>query len=124
MKYFIILILIICCVTYAKAIPEEEIIQTNIYCGNYQDFNNAAEVDYISIVKATPEYKSIQKKDVGTAYYWLQISKANDHAIQLITKLYEDEDSTYDLITLKGYLGELEPPIDVVDITEEVIELM
>ena len=52
-------ILLLCTgVLCAESIKDDELDEKKIYCGDASDFENPAEVDYLSIVKATSEYKT------------------------------------------------------------------
>ena len=103
-------------------IPAEKIDDQKIFWGSAVSFEKPGKVNYQAIVKATPEYASIKKKKLqtGTAKYWILLSKASDHAVRVISAVGQDTD--YDLIAMKGYLGSLDPPIPADDITALVLK--
>lgn len=104
------------------SVPEDQQDGQKILFGTASTFEKPAEVDYKEIVLATPEYQSIKKKKVptGSAKYWILMSKASDHALRIIADVGDDTD--YDLITVKGFLGDLDEPIEATDITKDVLE--
>jgi len=112
MRFIIALLLL------SYSIPQETIDLQKIFWGDATEFNTPSEIDYTKIVHGTPEYKSIKKNNItqGTAKYWILVSEANDHAVRVISSF--GDESNYDLIALKGYLGGLDPPIVCDDITK------
>ncbi|MFP4172201.1 MAG: hypothetical protein ACLFV4_04740 [Candidatus Hydrogenedentota bacterium] len=107
---------------YAEhAIPEDQIDNQKIYLGNPADFEKAGEIDFMEVVKATPEYKDIQRKNIdqGTGEYWIGMDRASARAENAVVSVTEEED--YDLVTKKGYLAEVDEDIPVEDITGEVV---
>lgn len=115
-------------VTVASAstysIPANKVETQKIYWGSASGFDKAAEIDFEEIVKATPEYQEIKKKNVeqGTGKYWILFSKASDRAVRAVSEV--GEETTYDLVAAAGYLGSLEPAIPADDITKQVIKHM
>jgi hypothetical protein len=105
----------------AYTIPPEKVDGQKIYWGTAANFEKPGEVSYEAVVKATPEYAEIKKKKVerGTAKYWILMSQASEHAVQLIAEV--GEESNYDLISAQGYLAELDPPVPAEDITKLVL---
>ena len=103
------------------SIPPEKVDRQKIFYGTPEKFEKPAEVDYEKIVRTTPEYVEIQKKNVdrGSGRYWILLSRASEHAVRAITKV--GEDTEHDLIAAKGYLGGLDPPIPAEDVTEIAI---
>lgn len=108
----------------ALAIPPAALDEQQIYYGDAGSFEKAGEVDYRSIVKATPEYAEIRENKIerGTAKYWILLSNASDHAIKVISQVAQNTE--YDLVANLGYLGALEPAISADDITEQVLEVL
>ena len=105
-----------------NAIPAEQIDEQQIYFGSAKSFEKAATVDYTAVVKATPEYAEIKKKkiDSSTARYWILMSNASEHAVQMISQVGEETD--HDLIVAIGYLGKITPPLAAEDVTDRVLE--
>ncbi|MBI2422392.1 MAG: hypothetical protein HYV27_06145 [Candidatus Hydrogenedentes bacterium] len=103
------------------SVPEDKQDEQKILFGSASTFEKPAEVDYKEVIMATPEYQSIKKKKVptGSAKYWILMSQASDHALRTIAGIGDDTD--YDLIAVKGFLGELDEPIEATDITEDVL---
>lgn len=108
--------------TAVSTIPAEQIDEQQIYYGNAASFEKAATVDYTAVVKATPEYAEIKKKkiDSSTARYWILMSNASEHAVQMISQV--GDETEHDLIVSIGYLGKITPPIAADDVTEKVLE--
>ena len=107
-------------ITLASAtftIPSDQIDRTQIFFGTPASFDTPAEVHIDSVIAATPEYKEIQSEKLkkGTGKYWILVSKATDRAIEAVSNL--GTDTNYDLITERGYLGSLNPPIACDDVT-------
>jgi Skp family chaperone for outer membrane proteins len=102
-------------------IPPEKVDNRKVYYGVTSGFQKAAEVDYQSVLKATPEYTQLQKKKVetGSAKYWILISQASDHAVRTISEVGQEQ--KYDLVVARGYLQSFEPPIPAEDITALVL---
>ena len=111
-------------VASAYSIPDAQLDKKKVFWGSPRQFDKPAEVQYEEVIKATPEYKEIQKKRIkrGTGRYWLLLSQASDRAVRTIGELGSKTD--YDLIALQGYLGGLNPPIPADNITSGVIEAM
>ncbi len=103
-------------------IPADKVDEQKVFWGSAGSFVKPGEVAYKTIVKATPEYASIKKNKIksGTAKYWILLSKASDHAVRLISEV--GEESEYDFIAAKDYLGSLDPPIPAEDITDLVLK--
>lgn len=111
--------------TYAEqAISPDEIKEDQIYYGNAASFAKPAEIDMIALIRATPEFEEIKKKDIpkGTAKYWILRSNGTDRALHAIQELAEELE--YDLIVNEGYLGELTTPVECDNLTKEAIELV
>lgn len=106
----------------AQSIPEAQLDSSRIFYGSPAAFDNPAEVDIDAAVQSTPEYQEIVKKkiDSGTGKYWILISEATDRVHRAISEVGKVKD--FDLITHKGYLGSLEPPVACADITGQVLE--
>lgn len=106
----------------AESISDDELDEKKIYCGDASDFENPAEVDYLSIVKATSEYKKLKKDKIesGSAQYFILMSEAGERAVEMIEEVAEEEE--YDLVAAKGYLAKLKKPISAKDISKEVLE--
>ncbi|MFO7775705.1 MAG: hypothetical protein R6W89_07910 [Candidatus Hydrogenedentota bacterium] len=107
---------------YAEyAIPDDQIDNQKIYLGNPADFEKAGEVDFMEVVKATPEYEEIQRKNIdqGTGEYWIKMNTASGRAEQAVVSVSTEEG--YDLLTKQGYLAEVDEEIPVEDITEQVV---
>ena len=105
-----------------NAIAAEQIDEQQIYYGSAKSFEKAASVDYTAVVKATPEYAEIKKKkiDSSSARYWILMSNASEHAVQMISQVGEETD--HDLIVAIGYLGKISPPLAAEDVTGKVLE--
>lgn len=117
-------ILMLASLAGALAIPAEALDEQQIYYGDGAKFEKPGEVDYRTIVKATPEYAEIRtgKVERGTAKYWILLSNASDHAIQAISQVAHNTD--YDLVANFGYLGALEPAVAADDLTAQVLEVL
>ena len=104
------------------SIPADKIDDQKIFWGTAASFEKPAQVDYRKIIRATEEYASIKKNKIeaGSAKYWILISKASEQAIRAIAEVGEETD--YDLIAEKDYLGALEPSIPADDITSLVLK--
>lgn len=103
-----------------SSIPDDQLDTTKIYCGNPAGFSNPAEVEFEDIVRSTNEFKEIKKKklDQGTAEYWILIEQANHRAMRAVHAFHQE--SAYDFVTARGYLGAIDPPISAPDVTEEI----
>jgi len=106
------------------SIPKEELDLQKIFWGKASSFEKPGEIDYDSILVATPEHTKIKKEKIksGTGKYWILASKASSRVKKAISGVGKDTD--YDLIALSGYLGALESPIAADDITDLVIAAM
>lgn len=104
------------------SIPPDKLDAQKVYWGTASKFEKPGKVDYEKVVKATPEYESIRKDKIeaGTAKYWILVSQASDRAVRLISEV--GQESEYDLIAAKGYLGSLDPPIQADDVTDLVLK--
>lgn len=104
------------------SIPPDKLDATRVLAGSASSFENPAEVNLDKVVRATPEYSKIKDSNIkrGTGEYWILLNKANERALRAVLEVHQD--SEYDLVTAKGYLGELDPPISAEDITEQVLE--
>ncbi len=104
------------------SIPQESIDEQRIFYGSALNFAQPASVDYQKVVRSTPEYNEIRDKRIenGTARYWILMSEASNHAVQLISSVGKESD--YDIIVANGYLEGLEEPIETVDVTELVLK--
>lgn len=104
------------------SIAPEKLDRQKIFYGTPEKFEKPAEVDYEKIVRTTPEFQEIQKKNIerGSGRYWILLSQASDHAVRAICKV--GEDTEHDLIAARGYLATLDPPIPADDVTEMAIE--
>ena len=100
----------------SMSIPPESVDDQKIFWGVADTFEKPGSVDYIALVTATDEYQQAKKVESGTAKYWILVNKANESAVRAISSVGSETD--YDLIVVKGYLEELEPPIETEDITE------
>lgn len=103
-------------------IGEDQLDSTKVYCGAAKGFDVAAEVDMNKVLKATPEYSEIKKKKIerGTGEYWILLNKASERALRAIFEVHDE--TGYDLVAAKGYLGSLNPPIPAQDITQLVVD--
>lgn len=106
----------------AHTIPAEKVDRQKIYWGNTSSFEKPGEVDYVEIIKATPEYEELRKKKIegGTARYYYLMTQASERAVRTIVEV--GQESEYDLVAAKGYLSALEQPIEAPDLTEKVLE--
>ncbi len=107
-----------------NSIPDDQINSQKIYIGNPSSFANAAEVDFMAAVKATPQYKYIERRGTerGTAEFWQRIEAASTLAQKAVITVSEEEE--YDLVTEKGYLAEVDEDIPVEDITQKVVSFI
>ena len=108
----------------AHEIPKEEQDRQKIYYGSPTSFEKPAEVGFVEVIEATPEYTEIKKKKIkrGTGKYWILMSRASDRAVRTIAKV--GEETEYDFIAARGYLGSLKQPISADDITKDVIKAL
>lgn len=106
----------------AMAIAPEQMDEQRIFWGDPKGFATPAEVDYRKVVQATPEYDEMKKKKVetGSAKYWILLNNASERALRIISEVAVSTE--YDLVVDKGFLGELDPPLEGKDITTEVLE--
>jgi hypothetical protein len=104
------------------SIPEDQIQSQKVYWGAATGFEKPGEVDYDSVVKATPEYKELKKKKIerGTGKYWILMSQASDRTTRAIAQV--GQNTEYDLIVAQGYLASLEPAIPSEDITDLILQ--
>lgn len=119
------IVLVLCALAlpaFAKSIPDDQLDRSKIYYGSPENFEKPAEVDIEKAIQATPEWKEITRKkiDSGTARYWILITDATDRVYKAISEV--GDDSGYDLIAEKGYLGKLEPAVSSKDVTKDIIE--
>ncbi len=105
----------------AHTIPQDQLDRTKVFWGDTKSFEKPGEVDFDEVIKATPEYQEVKKDKIkrGTGKFWLLMSKASTRALRAIAQV--GEDTEYDLVAAKGYLGKLKPPVPAKDITELVI---
>ena len=106
----------------AHTIPADSVDRQKIYWGNTSSFEKPGEVDYVEVIKATPEYEELKKKRIegGTARYYYLMSQASERAVRAIVEV--GQESEYDLVAAKGYLSALEQPIEAPDLTKVVLE--
>ena len=106
----------------AQSIPDTQVDTSRVYYGSTAGFENPAEVDTQLVLESTPEYQEIVKKklDSGPGKYWILISEGTDRVHRAISDVGKVKD--YDLITEKGYLGKLDPPVACADITARVLD--
>lgn len=111
-------------VALAYSIPAERLDAQKIFWGDAGNFETPGEVDYEAIIRATPEYKEIEKEKVerGTGKYWILMSQASGRALSAISQF--GQEGEYDLIAARGYLGSLKPAIAAKNITDRVIKSM
>lgn len=104
------------------AIPAEQVDAKKVYWGATTGFDKAGEVDYESVLKATPEAQQLKKEKVqrGTGKYWILMSQASDRATRAIAEIGQSTD--YDLIAVHGYLATLTPAIPAEDVTKLVLD--
>jgi hypothetical protein len=104
------------------AIPPEQLDRQAIFWGDPDQFEQPAEVDYQKVVTETPEFEQIKRRRLkrGTGKYWVLVSKASERSQTAIVAVAED--THYDMVTKKDYLGSLEPPIPAEEITETVVD--
>lgn len=109
-------------VVLAHTIPADKVDEQKVFWGSPASFEKPGEVNYTKIVKSTPEYGAIKKKKIkpGSAKYWIQMSAASNHAVRIISEV--GEDTGYDLIVAKGYLGSVEVNVAADDLTAMVLE--
>ncbi len=125
---FIIVVFLACTIATEFAngsrIPPEKQDLKNIYWGNPDAFEKPAEVCILELVRATPEFKTVQDRKVqrGTGQYWLLMERASQRALRAITTF--GSSSEYDLIARIGYLGGLTPPIVSDDVTAHVLKAL
>lgn len=102
-------------------IPKEQFDPQKIFSGNPKEFAKPAEVDIDKVVKSTPEYLTIKKQKIkrGTGKFWILMSQASARSMRAIAEVAKG--LKYDLVTKKGYLGKLKPPIPADDITDKVV---
>jgi hypothetical protein len=108
-------------VVAAHTIPAEKVDRQKIYWGDTSNFEKPGEVDYVDVIKATPEYEELRKKRIesGTARYYYLMTQASERAVRVIVEV--GQESEYDLVAAKGYLSALEQPIEAPDLTEVVL---
>lgn len=104
------------------AIPTEKLDGQKIYWGNATSFDKPGEVNYETVLKATPEFGQLKKKKIerGTAKYYYLMSQASDRAVRAIIEV--GRGAEFDLVAAKGYLASLETPIQAEDLTELVLK--
>lgn len=104
----------------ALSIPADQLSIGSIYIGSAKEFSKPAEIEYQTLVKATPEYQLIDKKKIpsGSGKYWILQAKAGDRVIR-ISNLVKSEHG-YDIVAMSGYLASLTPAIPSVNITKAV----
>lgn len=106
------------------SIPEDQLDTQKVYYGTASGFEKPAEVQYQEIIKATPEFQELKRRNIerGTGRYWILISQASDRAVRTIAQVGQETD--FDLIAAEGYLGSIEPAIPAEDVTELVLKAM
>ncbi len=106
------------------AIPKDQQDAKKVYVGNVNAFEAPCEVDMSAVTQEAPEYQRIKKRDIkrGTGEYWILMEKASQRSLRAVTAYAKDAE--YDLVASIGYLGSLDPAIDAVDVTDEVIEVL
>lgn len=102
-------------------IPADKIDQQKIFWGNADSFEKPGEVCYADVIKATPEYEELRRKRIesGSARYYHLMTQASERAVRVIIEV--GRSSEFDLVAMKGYLSELEQPIEAVDLTGTVL---
>ena len=100
----------------AFTLSDGQIDNEKIYVGNPAEFEKAAEVVFLEVVRATPEYQEIEKDnlDQGVGKYWIKLDAASVRAQQALVAVSEEQG--YDLLVEKGYL--------VDDITSQIISYL
>jgi len=104
------------------SIPAEKIDAQKVYFGSAKGFDKPGDIDYESVIRATPEFGEVVKKKIepGTGKYWILLSQASDRAVKAISEV--GQETGYDFIAAQGYLSGLEPPIPAEDITQLVLD--
>ncbi len=113
---FVLVALTVGAVAESMSIPPESVDDQKIFWGSAGSFEKPGSVDYIAIVSATEAYEQAKQVETGTARYWILVNRANETAVRAISAVGRDTD--YDLVVAKGYLENLDPPIETADITE------
>ena len=108
----------------AHSVPKEHQDIKKVYWGSLDQFEKPGEVDLGVVIQETQEYKKIKKDKIarGTGEYWILMERSSKRALHAVSGFAEKSD--YDLITVAGYLGGLEPPVETADVTKEVIKYM
>lgn len=104
------------------SIPPEKVDRQKIYWGNAEEFEKAGEVDYVAVIKATPQFEELRKKRIerGTARFYYLMNQASEHAVRAIVAVGRQTD--FDLVVAKGFLASLDNPIEASDLTDLVLE--
>lgn len=116
----LIFCVLVCLPTPALTIPPQQLDASRIYLGSPTAFEQPGEIQYDSLIRATPEFKLIEAKKIprGSGKYWILQAKGADRVIRTC-KLVAVEGGV-DLIARSGYLGSLTPPVPATDITTGV----
>ena len=102
----------------AASIAEDDVDPQKIFWGNSQQFSKAAEINLVTLIGKTPEYKKIvkEKLDSSGAKYWILMIQAQERVTKSIVRVARKEQ--FDLVCETGYLGSL--GVEAKDITELV----
>jgi len=74
--------ILILCLLAAFSIENPDM--SKIFRGDPKEFDKPAEVNYMVLIKSTPEYKEMLKEEPSTGKYWIKLSQACDKVIAAI----------------------------------------
>jgi len=102
----------------AASIAKENVDPQKIFWGNSQQFSKPAEINLVTLIEKTPEYKKLvnKKLDSSDAKYWILMTQAQERVTKSIVRVARTKQ--FDLICETGYLGSL--GIETNDITKLV----
>jgi hypothetical protein len=105
---------------WAGSVPEDDRDSQKIFRGDAKSFSKPAEIEFVALVKCTPEYKIIKAESLksGAAKYWILMAKAQERVLKSITKIAREK--KYDIVCEKGYLKKFD--IEAKDITDLIEE--
>jgi len=104
----------------ADSIPEDKIDKQKLFRGDLKRFSKPAEIQFVELVKNTPEYEAIKKESLKSAdaRYWILMTQAQERVTRSIVRVAREKQ--FDVVCEKGYLKSL--GVEAKDITELIEE--
>jgi len=104
----------------AESVPEKKIDEQKVFKGDLKQFAKPAEIEFVKLVKSTPEFETIKTESLKSsdARYWILMTQAQERVTRSIVRVARAEQ--FDVVCEKGYLKSL--GIEAKDITDLIKE--